>query len=767
MSFLIKYSSEQIDVIEAPADIDQIVTACPGSGKTTVIIGRIMYLASQGMSVDKMLYLTYSKKLADEGNKKLCEHAIESMWHSGTIDSLCWKFLRDRCGDDFYCEPGQIIKRTLDIWEKDPDWNPCPGVRQGFLDESQDLDAPRFEVLRRICKTCSMTIVGDPRQAIYQGLFDADPNLMMMIKPKAIVKHLSTCFRCTPEIVRFVNAAFRYPGLPEMVSSRDASGILPNHIRMHGDSGNMGICRDEIVNAVVRRVQQLLKESVPSDIMILSPTVRNKSLHLLNRIRTGLGRYDVASFLNKAEHDSSMRGRRTKHGSVYIGTVHSSKGSEARHVVLLNCYVGNGAFHRIDHLDKANPDYKNLVYVACTRAKDTLDLFETCHMPNRCEAIEFFSNNASYRNMMDIRVAELGPLKMSAMSPPSGVTDVIQSLPLAAWSELDSFNIQRAIKSEHSLNKTYEPPRFVTMNNDNDLYGTFMEMVIVRHLAQVGQNVSILKDIVTLPMHLSDKDFRRLRFQENGARWISDEKFEFTLTDRDKLDAFIRQYHANRTPKTPIYTDLRNQLENMNIFLSPSDKLFYDKLDTHRHKLEMVCLPQILTATLIVEIWHTMLLKTYHQHQLALYWLKSQSLTCEDLLPRGASNWTTYLKDIETLCTKVCGDLKSYQVPCSSPAQLRGIADYVTVNNNIVDIKCVACETAMPSLSHRLQVSAYRSMLGSPDRDAYLISALSLSAYAVPADECMDQRILEILENHIPKRPATAPTKTKNDIDCV
>lgn len=743
----IKYSDEQLDVIQAAADLDQIVTACPGSGKTTVIIGRIMHLAAQGMPVDKMLYLTYSKKLADEGNKKLAENAIDAMSHSGTIDSLCWKFLRDRCGDDFYCEPGQIVKRTLEIWDIDPDWDPCPHVLTAFLDESQDLDVPRFNVLQKVCKSCTMTIVGDPRQAIYQGLFDADPNLMMMIKPMAAIKHLSTCFRCSPEIIGFVNAAFKYPGLPDIVSSRDETGVLPNHIRMHGETGNMGICRDEIVDIVVRRVVQLIKRTCnPSDIMILSPTVRNKSLHLLNRIRTGLGRCGVSSFLNKAEHDSSMRGRRTKNKSVYIGTVHSSKGSEARHVLILNCYVGSGAFHKIDHLARPNPDYKNLVYVACTRAKDTLDIFETSHMPNRCEAIEFFDSNPSYCKMMDVRVRELGPLKVSPVTPPSGVTEVIQSLPLAIWSELDSLDIPRAVKSEHSLNRQYEPPTFVMMNNDNDLYGQFMEMVIVRHLAEVSQNTDVLKDIVTLPMHLSDKDFRGLRFQEDGVRWIADEKFEFTRMDRAGLDAFIRQYHANKTPDTPVYTDLRSKLEEMDIILSPGDKLFYEKLDAHRHKLQMVGLPQIPTSTIILEIWHTMLLKTYHQHNLALYWLKSQTLTSDDLLPRGASNWTDYLREMQNLCLIVCGNIKRYQVPCRSPAQLRGIADYTTDDDNVVDIKCIACETALPSLSHRLQVSAYRSMLGFPDKDAYLISALSLSAYVVQADEVMDRRILEILE---------------------
>ena len=802
---MIDFTQEQLSVIETNLDDDQVVVAGPGAGKTACIIARIIYLHSvKNASLKKMCYLTYSKKMADEAVVKLSERNITEMFHAGTIDSLCWKFLEQKYRKitgrkDFSCEPSQIISLMIAELQSNPDWRPFE-FDYVFLDEAQDLDALRFKVLCEMLKSqhlpagvgdspasksVQVTIVGDPRQAIYQDLFAANPQLMFALRPKAIQQNLTTCFRCSPEITNFINKAFYHPLSPKMlsygcdpsrsiksiISARHLTGIKPNYIRLHAESNNMGICRDEVIDLVDRRIKQLIRKgSQPSDIMVISPSVQNASLHLMNRIRTLLMSSNIPSVLNKCSaesgnyHITSNAAKSHRKNAVYMGTIHSVKGSESKHVLVLNFYVGNGAFHRLASDSRENLDFQNLVYVACTRAKDTLDLFETCHMPSRCEAIESMKDIDDVSNVIVARSLELKqvniPNKNTLISPSHiAVTERLKSLSPTAWDLMENISLPRFYKCSKSLDKTYQNPVFLRENEESQVYGIFMEMVIARHLAQTRGKVDIMKTFQVLPIVLSASEMKMLQKSSEAVFQLPAIKFEFSFIDREDLYAMIKQLRTSTNIghqhfSTHSSATLKKRLLANNILVSSTEQLFYEQVSIHLSDLKHVSDLSLKTDSVIQAIWNAVLLKTFQETQLGLFWIKQ--IDTVDLLPQGAISWKLYLEQLSLLesAFPLQLSIEDYQAPMkiettskSTPAHkivLTGIADMISENKNLIDIKCFASEKSTTSLYNKVQISAYRGMLGL-DKDAFILSALSLNLYCLEANPSSDNKVVDNL----------------------
>ena len=72
-----RFTDEQLAAIEAKGKV--IVSASAGSGKTTVMIEKIIRLIRSGVGVDEILAVTFTKKAASQMKEKLCKALIESI----------------------------------------------------------------------------------------------------------------------------------------------------------------------------------------------------------------------------------------------------------------------------------------------------------------------------------------------------------------------------------------------------------------------------------------------------------------------------------------------------------------------------------------------------------------------------------------------------------------------------------------------------------------------------------------------------------------
>ena len=76
------FTQEQMRAIEAQGKT--IVSASAGSGKTTVMIEKIIRLIKDGAGVGEILAVTFTKKAAAQMKEKLCKELIEEINRDGT-----------------------------------------------------------------------------------------------------------------------------------------------------------------------------------------------------------------------------------------------------------------------------------------------------------------------------------------------------------------------------------------------------------------------------------------------------------------------------------------------------------------------------------------------------------------------------------------------------------------------------------------------------------------------------------------------------------
>ncbi|MDO4333334.1 MAG: ATP-dependent helicase [Eubacteriales bacterium] len=74
-----------------------LVKANVGSGKTTVLVEKVLYLHDQkGVLYEKMVVLTFTNKAADEIRQRLCVPDAAALFGFGTFHSVALRLLRDR-----------------------------------------------------------------------------------------------------------------------------------------------------------------------------------------------------------------------------------------------------------------------------------------------------------------------------------------------------------------------------------------------------------------------------------------------------------------------------------------------------------------------------------------------------------------------------------------------------------------------------------------------------------------------------------------------
>ena len=77
----------------------QLILAAPGSGKTRVIIEKILQLIDQGVRPDQILALTFSEKAAKEMLLRLEERTNTHELKISTFHSFCNSILEDNVLD--------------------------------------------------------------------------------------------------------------------------------------------------------------------------------------------------------------------------------------------------------------------------------------------------------------------------------------------------------------------------------------------------------------------------------------------------------------------------------------------------------------------------------------------------------------------------------------------------------------------------------------------------------------------------------------------
>ena len=419
-------STEQAAIISAisstPKGTVIRVSAVAGSGKTTTAL----HIAREYPHLEVLL-LTYNRHLSDENMKKAIDAGLDNITMK-TFHSFAGKYfgrvihddvvlIRCLSRDDF-CVGGDALTRYDII----------------ILDEFQDTTQPLFDFDVRLMQSYSSArfiLLGDPRQCIYQynGATHQYMTLFSELTGRDVIDlSLSTTYRVSSGIATFVNRCLtRNDREVDLVPFNEGQPpifkVAPN--MWAGEAYAVRFIHDAISSG----------EYHPSDVFVLAASAKMK-LTPAGR-KEARGAAAIANGLSDRGHlvfidvDGFSADNECTDQKIVVSSIHKSKGRERRLVVIVGFDASYLRYFKRDYASRNETGdvvAPNEIYVACTRASETLVLIATCEPAtfiNRDKILELTMNNPAEieSHLSNLTVDEQEGFSMTS------VTDLISSMP--------------------------------------------------------------------------------------------------------------------------------------------------------------------------------------------------------------------------------------------------------------------------------------------------------------------------------------------------
>ena len=299
----------------------------------------------------------------------------------GKVYALYNRKLRDANALDF----DDIILHTVDLLRTDRETLAYyqRKFRYVLIDEYQDTNHLQYLLAsllagghRNIC------VVGDPAQTIYSFAGASSYNLLNFASefgPLTADVRLNNDYRSTPQIVNYVNRVLE-------ASPQRADYLKLNSKRDPGRRVSQTVYNSDLEEArgVAARIRRLVDEGAsPGDCAILTRVNAQQKIlcralgeqHLRYRVKRDSG-WQNSALADDAQTRLAMLEALGAGGDVKgvtISTIHASKGLEFKHVFLIGCSEGLIPYGSPPEGDLLEEE-RRLMYVAVTRAEDTLDV---------------------------------------------------------------------------------------------------------------------------------------------------------------------------------------------------------------------------------------------------------------------------------------------------------------------------------------------------------------------------------------------------------
>lgn len=315
-----------------------LVASAAGSGKTRCMMERIKFLLEQGVEARKIYAITFTNAAAAEMRERLDENARDVF--IGTIHSLANRILLMNGIDtssqienenfDWLLE--QIYKRKVEV----------PIIEHLLVDEFQDLCKNEYMFITKDLKAKNWYFCGDSQQAIYSFKgSNYEYFIGLTYDPTVKVFKLNSNYRCGEDIIGF--------GESFLAPIRDIYRV--KNKCMTGRRGYVEQC----MFSVDRVIEEIENEPEYGKWFILCRT--NAEVEDMMRV---LKRCSIpCDSFKKSELEQAELNEKMKENTVKILTIHSAKGLENDHVIV----IGARAY---------NDEERRICYVAATRAKETL-----------------------------------------------------------------------------------------------------------------------------------------------------------------------------------------------------------------------------------------------------------------------------------------------------------------------------------------------------------------------------------------------------------
>ena len=257
------------------------------------------------------------------------------------------------------------------------------GIKWITVDEYQDVSPLQHRLLTRwLGINRNICVVGDPAQTIYSFAGASSYSLLNFASefgPLAADVRLNTDYRSTPQIVNYANRMLA--ASPQRTDYLKLSSGREEGRRVSETVYNSDI---EEAQGVAARIRRLVDNGVSAgDCAILTRVNAQQRIfcralteqHLRYRIKRDSGWQNSAIADDNQNRLAMLEalGVGADLSGVTISTIHASKGLEFKHVFLIGCSEGLMPYGS-PPAGELLEEERRLVYVAVTRAEDTLDV---------------------------------------------------------------------------------------------------------------------------------------------------------------------------------------------------------------------------------------------------------------------------------------------------------------------------------------------------------------------------------------------------------
>lgn len=463
----LKLSREQHGIVYENLDVNLLVLACAGAGKTTTILCRIWWLLRQGVAPRGITLTTFTRAAAEDMRHKLTSIVgYMPPIEIGTIDSICLKHLREHGSAGAEHSVNEYGIMFLDLLRNNPDARAriLAGTRYLFVDEYQDISDTQNAIIQNY-KDAGVKIIaiGDDAQNIYSWRGSKMEYILGFAAANApvAVHHLTTNYRSTPGIIALANASierneFQYPKTMAPVAARKRGGVPDMRFFSSAFLQN-----EHVAEAILG----YLEKGVPArEIAVLCH--QNKLLYPLEEMMT---RMRIPSQFAEAKD------------GVFLGTIHKAKGLEWRIVFMV--HLNDEVFPSKRDLQGDVEEARRVFYVGVTRAREVLHM-SFARIFGSSFVSRFVSELPAEVYHFPQRAPELMGLSVSSYTPVRmGVTDLIDTLEgrhlqaLRASGGLPHLEWRRVL-----LHPEHEHPAYVAEHNLHADMGIFVDTLLCRIL---------------------------------------------------------------------------------------------------------------------------------------------------------------------------------------------------------------------------------------------------------------------------------------------
>jgi hypothetical protein len=469
---------EQLNFIKSDLQ-DCCLIGIPGGGKTTTIIKKILFhISEKKIGSKEFLIITFSKKACydfisrgEDINKDIFTKSNVKTLHSlaGTIVNKLDKSKSESI-EIVICKALNYIESYDEIELKKIKC--LKDLKLIIIDEAQDISEIQYNLAKKISDKfeCTLILVGDPNQNIYQFQNGTDKFLLEHSKNKYYLKQN---YRSTPEIINLINDMKPWKHLvPDIIPTRKSLNRKP-------------IVYSSSLNSIVEHMKETIddwkKEGIDmKDIGIIGPVKKSKENNFGKFNNIGL-QYFVNYFEDNkipyikhyTETTSDCEVVNTnsyqKDGHINLYTIHGSKGLEFKKVFLLNFHTNT--YGRNPTFKDYN-NFRYLWYVGLSRARDDIIIY--CDS-NKNVWYELAKCNQQYYKFMGKQIKFIEPIFEKNIKRSSAITELLKTKEIFSEEFIvelkDYLNLQ--IQEEDIFNKI-NPLDF---DEYSSLYGKFIEQI--------------------------------------------------------------------------------------------------------------------------------------------------------------------------------------------------------------------------------------------------------------------------------------------------